>query len=60
MDTVSLHQARDAMPPVSEALGEKFGMNAPMAIDTIDLGMNQPDFAQQLSVCHLSRRRSAV
>ena len=34
------------MPPAGEALCEKFGMHAPMAIDAIDLDMNQPDFAQ--------------
>ena len=34
------------MPPTSETLRKQFGMNAPVAIDTIDLGMNQPDFTQ--------------
>ncbi|MDC7710836.1 hypothetical protein PQU99_08165 [Vogesella sp. LYT10W] len=45
-DAVSPHQARDAMPPTSETLCKQFGMNAPVAIDAIDLGMNQPDFTQ--------------
>jgi hypothetical protein len=34
------------MPPAGEALYEKFGMNSPMAIDAIDLSMNQANLAQ--------------
>nr|WP_258865331.1 hypothetical protein [Chromobacterium violaceum] len=43
-NTVSPHQGRDAMSTAGEALCKKFGMNTPMAINTIDLGMHQPDF----------------